>query len=233
MHIPFFFLFSVVKKSLFTKISELHLDQIKKINLTDTFIIHSKINSIDNNKYYFSNYYFRKVLINYSTTNNNEEFHSTFYPSYDFDAPILAINLVNIDNSNKSLCFINLVEIYNRKEYFNYYIKPFHKIKKLYPDFIQIKPNDILQSKYLKIFLNKDTTSIQQNIYLNKFINTIILFDYLENSKIDSVVYNIIQNYFDIYSKMFLKRPVNRYFITERHLEYEEIIKKITINDLN
>jgi hypothetical protein len=229
MYIPFFFLFNIIKNSLFSKISDLHLDQIKKINLTDSVITHSNINSIKDKKYYFSNYNFRKVSINYSTTNNNEKFHSIFYPSYHFDAPILAINLVNIDNSKKSLCFINLVKIYNRKEYFNYYIEPFYKIKKLYPDFMQVKTNDVLQ--YLNLVLNKDMVIAQSNIYLNKFVSTIILFDYLENSKIDSIVYDIVQNYFDIYSKMFLKRPVNRYFITDQHLEYEEIIKKLTIND--
>lgn len=228
MFMPFFFLFSIIKKSLFTKIYDLHLEQIKKINLTDNIVTHLKINSINNNKYCFSNYNFRKILINYSKTNNKEIFHSIFYPSYSFDAPILSINLINFNNSSNSIFLINLVEIYNHREYTNYYIKPFYRIKNIYPQFTQIKSDHIFPSKYINLLNSQYLVSNKLDIYFKKITSTIILLDYLENSNIDLIHYNIIQNFFDTYFKMFTKRPVDRYFIADRHLECEEIIKKIT-----
>ena len=201
---------------LFSKPSELHLDYINKLNLTelplinDNFAInYGKNNSIIKN-YYFSNYEFRKVRLTYFKSDDKVMFNSVFYPSINYDCPILSVDLINF-GENKSLCFINLFEIYNKSEYHNIYIKPFEEIKKLYPELSESK------SKHLTEF--------------NDILGRAMLYSHVyDSSKFNTTIYEVLNKYFEIYTKLFIKKPVNRQFIEEQHQKYNNIRHNIELN---
>jgi len=225
MFCSIFYLFSFAKlitlknhefnNFLFTKPSEIHLDYINKLNLTEMpvhneySVIHGKHNSIMEN-YYFSNHEFRKVRLSYFTSNDKSMFNSVFYPSTQYDCPILSVDLINF-GVNKSLVFVNLFEIYNRSEYHNIYIKPFEEIKKLYPELSENKSNHLME--------------------FNDILGSAMLYGHIyDNNKFNTSIYDVLNKYFKIYSKLFIKKPVYRNYIEEQQRKYSNIRHDIESN---
>ena len=65
------------------------------------------------NNLYFTNSQFRKVrLTNFVSDDNRQMFSSIWYPSYEYDAPILSIDMVNYGKNklgNRAMFFVNLI----------------------------------------------------------------------------------------------------------------------------
>jgi len=199
----------------FNKIADLHFDYIDKLNLTenpvnnDHLIVYGKNNSIMKN-YYFSNYEFKKVRLSYFKSNNYEMFNSVFYPSIHYDCPILSVDLINFGH-NKSLALINLFEIYNRTEYHNIYVKPFEEIKQFYPELCENKSKHLLE--------------------FNEILGKAMLYGHIyDNNKFNTDVYEVLNKYLKIYTKLFIKKPINRYYVEEQHRKYNNIRYNIDLN---
>jgi len=200
---------------LFNKPLDLHLDYINKYNFTENIaddelmINFGKNNSFIKN-YYFSNNEFRKVRLTYFKSNDKEMFNSVFYPSINYDCPILSVDLVNF-GKNRSLCLINLFEIYNKNEYYKIYIKPFEEIKKLYPELLENN------SKHLLDF--------------NDILGKAMLYKHIYDSdEFNTTIYDILDKYLKIYFSQFIIRPVNRYYIQEQHTKYNNLRYNIELN---
>jgi len=196
----------------FNKPALINAKFIEKYNLTEIpsnsyLDLRYGINNSMIQTHNFYNNNFRKVRLTYFKGNDQELFSSIWYPSYDYDCPILNIDLVKF-NQNASLCFVNLVEIYNRKEYYDYYIDPFIKIKNDYPE---LSENT---SKHLLPFKN--------------FLSKAMLYGHIYNSSlINGSVSDALDRYLGAYSKMFIRRPVIRYHTEKVHKDYNEVRKNI------
>lgn len=205
----------IQKDYIFNKPASINIKYIEKLNLTELpynklfDIKYGKNNSILQN-HYFYNDFFRKVRLTYFKSDDKELFSSIWYPSYNYDTPILNIELVKF-NENISLCFVNLIEIYNRKEYYNNYIEPFMKIKSNYPELSENK------TKHLLPFKN--------------FLSNAILYSHIYNfTIIDDSISNALDQYLDTYTTMFIKRPIINYNIQEIHIGYNKLKKNIDKN---
>jgi hypothetical protein len=202
MYFFFFYLFNLPKyihdKFLFNNISNIHLKILHKTNFKEIPIISEfqyKTTNIKNamiENYHFKNNNFRKVSISYFKSDDQQIFSSEWYPSYDYDCPILTIHTINY-GKEESYFFIHLEQIYSDNTYQKKYINPF----------LELKVN-------------------------NSFIKSLgksLLYCKLNNNEIEGFIPIILEKYFDIYFNYFIKKPVNRYFIEEKHREYS-IIKK-------
>lgn len=200
--------FQFSKNFLFNEISNQHLELFGKLNLTQIYMnpdFEMKTSNIKNavlQNYYFKNNDFRKVRVTYFKSDDAQLFSSVWYPSYDYDAPILTIDLVNY-KKNISLYFINLVEIYNTSEYLNTYINPLIEIKKQHPE---LSKNN---SHYLK--------------KINAILSNSMLYGNIYNYKFNRIIPEVLDKYFSVYTKKFIKKPINRYYIEERHSFYNKI----------
>lgn len=199
---------------IFSKISNLHIDYLYKNNFTELPIKQDFINKTSKIKngylenYYFSNYKFNKIRLSYFKSDDKQMFNSVWYPSYDYDCPILSIDLINF-GLNKSVYLINLFEIYDKKEYFNLYIDPFVNIRNNYSEL-----NNIFSMHFTPF---------------KKIYNKAIIFNNIDNNK-DDVIVDILSKYINKYNSIFSKRPVNRYYIQDKHIEYNNIRKNIDKN---
>jgi hypothetical protein len=107
-------------------------------------------------------------------TNDQQMFNSIWYPSYDYECPIFTIDLVKF-NSNASLCFTNMVEMYNNTKYLDNYVQPLMDIKKFYPELSQHKStrltdyDEYLSKTMLYGNIYGNTETIFQNIFQNIF----------------------------------------------------------------
>jgi hypothetical protein len=182
MFLSFLYLFNLVKflndtdfqfnnsNYIFNKQSDSQLQVVYRLNMTpipiikDLEITKSNIKNGIMQNYFFKNNMFRRIRLSYFKSDDIQIMNSIWYPSYDYECPILSIDLIN--KNNVSECFINLSEIYNTTNYHEIYIKPLNDIKENY----------------------SDLTS-----YFNKYLNT------------------------------FTKKPVNRYFIEEKHRDYTQL----------
>jgi len=194
---------------MFNEVSNLHLDFMNRLNMEEIPInshIQYKKSNISNavlQNYCFQNNQFRKVRLSYLITDECQMFNSLWYPSYDYDCPILTIDLVNF-YQNKSLCFINFINIYDNVEYLNKYENPFLLIKNNYPELSENK------SSHLYPFKN--------------FLSKAMLYGHIyDSNKFNTIVPKVVDEYISKYTKQFIKRPVNRYFINDRHKDYNEL----------
>lgn len=187
-----------------SKFEEIHvnLDFRKKIS--------KKKNGIIQN-YNFKNNYFRKVRLSYFKSDDKQMFNSAWYPLYEYECPILTIDIVNFGR-NESLFFLNLVEIYKTNDYKKRYINPFLEIKKNYTKF------DNNASKYLHL------------MPFNNFLSKPYLYAKLNKTEIETIVPIVLEKYFTIYLNYFIKRPVDRYYIETKHREYNNFRKNIDSN---
>jgi hypothetical protein len=196
------------KNYVFNKPASINIKYIEKYNLTELpannyfDLKYGDSNSILQTHNFYNNH-FRKVRLTYFKSDDKELFSSIWYPSYNYDCPILNMDLVKFSH-NISLCFINLIEIYNSKEYYNNYIKPFMEIKNDYPELSESTSKQLLP---FKNFLSK--AMLYGHIY--------------NNSLIDTSVSNALDRYLDEYGKMFIRRPVIRYHIEEVHQDYNKL----------
>lgn len=227
MYFSLFFLFNVAKfltnknfqfneNYLFNEISNQQLDLISKLNLTQIPTklefetkTSTKKNAILQN-YYFTNNNFRKVRLSFFKSDDTQMFSSVWYPSYDYDCPILTIDLVNF-KKDVSLCFVNLVEVYNNVQYLDTYIKPLIEIKKNYPELSESR------TIHLKA--------------LNDVLSDSMLYGHIyNNSKFNTTIPKVLDEYFESYTKKFIKKPVNRFYIEEKHTFYNKIRAKLDSN---
>lgn len=230
MYYPLFSLFNVAKflsnknfqfneDYLFTDISDQQLDLISKLNLTqiptkpEFEIKTSNIKNAILQNYYFKNHHFRKVRLSYFKSDDKQMFNSVWYPSFDYECPIMTLDVVNFQK-NVSLCFVNLVEIYNNNaKYQNTYINPLIQIKKNYPELSQKKTSHLY---ILNDFLSE--SMLYGNIY--------------DNDKFNTIIPEALNKYFSFYSKQFIKKPIDRYYIEEKHRFYNKIRSKMDNNSI-
>ena len=208
-----FILFNFIfhKNNAFDKVFSLHLDYLNKLNMKQLNInnnfnyIESKINNTILHNYYFSNKEFRKVRLSYLINNECKIFNSVWYPSYYYDSPILTIDLIN-SATDKSFCFVNLINMFDNNNYLKKYEDPYISIKYKYHEFIN---NNIIKYPY-KNFLSKAMLYRQIN----------------EPNIFETNIIKILDEYLDEYtnSKHFIKTPqINRNIIRDKQLEYNQL----------
>jgi len=217
MYFSLFYLFNFAKFTsekkynlnnnyMFEQTSNLHFKILNESKLEEIPIIlefQNKTSKIKNGiiqNHNFKNNYFRKVRLSYFNSDDKQMFNSVWYPSYDYDCPILTIDLVNF-GKNESLFFLNLIHIYNDEFYEKKYIYPLLEIKE----------------KYKLLYNNNISAHLTpyKNILSKSF-----LYGKLNKTEIETLVPDILEKYFNKYLSYFLKKPVNRYFIEEKHREY-------------
>lgn len=198
--------FKSVDNSLFTETAILQLDIIKSLNLTQKINIdfsekHSNIRSgAYINNLYFTNSQFRKVrLTNFVSDDNRQMFSSIWYPSYEYDAPILSIDLVNYGKNklskDRAMCFVNLIEIEKNK-----YTQPFIDLKQNYPE---------LNEKNLKPLLPYE-----------KYLNDAMLYGHIYDlNHFQTIIPEALKAYFTIYLNTFQK-TTDIDLVKEKHIEY-------------
>jgi len=165
MLLSFLYLFNLVKflndsdfqfnnsNYIFNKQSDSLLQVIYKLNMTpipvlkDLELTKSNIKNGIMQTYFFKNNMFRRIRLSYFKSDDIQIMNSIWYPSYDYECPILSINLINQNNISRS--FINLSEIYNTTTYYKTYIKPLNDIKENYSDLTSYF------NKYLDTFTKK------------------------------------------------------------------------------
>ena len=224
MYFSLFYLFNFAKFTLekkfnfnnnymFEQISDLHLKILNQTNVEEIPIMlefqnkkSEKQNGIIQN-YNFKNNYFRKVRLSYFNSDDKQMFNSVWYPSYDYDCPILTIDLVNF-GKNESIFFLNFIDIYKDKFYEKKYIYPLLEIKKNY-----------------KLFYNNNIST--HLTHYKNFLSKSFLYGRLNKSEIETLLPEILEKYFDKYLHYFLRKPINRYFIEEKHREYNTLRKDI------
>lgn len=199
------------KNNGFEKVFSLHLDYLNKLNMKQLKInnnfkyIESKINNTILHNYYFSNNEFRKVRLSYLINNECEIFNSIWYPSYYYDCPILTIDLIN-STTDKSFCFVNLINIFDNNNYLKKYEDPYISIKYKYPEFSK---NNTLKYPYKNL------------------LSKAMLYGQINESKVfETNVKKILEEYLDEYTnpKHFIRRPENnRYLIRDKQLEYNQL----------
>ena len=148
MYFSLFYLFNLAKfitnknfkfndNYLFDETSKFHLNILNNSKFEEMPVkldFQNKISKTKNGiiqNYYFKNNNFRKVRLSYFKSDDTQMFNSVWYPSYDYDSPILTIDLINF-NKNESIIFVNLIEIYKNNIYEKKYINPLLEIKKNY-----------------------------------------------------------------------------------------------------
>jgi len=137
----------------------------------------------------FTSQVFHKVRIVQFTSGNKTLLHSLWYPSQEFNAPILSIDFVQFEPSNKnitrSLLFANSYD-YESSEYSQFISRnAFHHLLKKYPEFTEKKTPHLVS---LDPILREETmlyTHIYDSVKLEKGIQ-------------------LLQYYFDAYLTTFL-----------------------------
>ena len=204
-----------VDNSLFTETITLQLDIIKSLNLTQKVNIDfsEKYSSINNNTYinnlYFSNSQFRKVRLTNFVSENKQMFNSVWYPSYEYDAPILSIHLVNYGKNklgkDRAMCFVNLVEIEKNK-----YTQPFIELKQNYPE------------------LNEN--NIKPLLPYEKYLNDAMLYAHIYDfNKFQTILPEALKTYFAIYLNTFQK-TTDIDLVKEKHIEYNNFRAKTDLH---
>ena len=195
-----------------SSISNLHLDIIEKINLTEinTNIpnIKSDIKNAQIEQYYFNNKNFNQVKITYFMSDDNQLFNSVWYPSYNYDVPILTIDILN--NKTNLFFFINLIENKKTLSYENNFVSPFIKIKNSYSE------------------LNNSIIELYNNYFISKAMIYVIL-NTTEQNK--NLCYDIIDNYINVYLKLFnisTTTKINQ--LTINHYFYKKVRSEFYIN---
>ena len=191
---------------IFHETSKLHLNYFEHYNFTQERMYscyETKTSPIKNatiQNFCFSNHQFRKVRLTYFKSNDQQMFNSIWYPSYDYDCPILTIDLVKF-NKNASLCFTNMVEMYNNTQYYDNYIQPLMDIKKFYPELSNHKSTHL---SHYDEYLSK--SMLYGNIY--------------DNSEFNSTVNPVLKRYFKVYFKKFIRKPIDRLYLRHKHDKY-------------
>ena len=157
------------------------------------------------NNLYFSNSQFRKVRLTHFYSDNKQLFNSVWYPSYEYDAPILSIDLVNFGKNalgkDRAMCFVNLIEIEKDK-----YTEPFIELKKRYPD------------------LNE--TNLKPLLPYKDYLNDAILYSHIYDlNKFETIIPEALKEYFTMYLKTF-KKTNNIDIVKEKHIEYNKFRAK-------
>ena len=206
--------FKSVDNSVFTETAILQLDIIKSLNLTQKINIDfsEKYSNIRSGAYinnlYFTNSQFRKVrLTNFVTDDNRQMFTSIWYPSYEYDAPILSIDLVNFGKNelgkDRAMCIVNLIEIEKNK-----YTQPFIEIKQNYPE------------------LNERNV---EHLPYKKYLNDAMLYGHIYDlDKFQTIIPDALKEYFNIYLNTFQK-TTNTDFVKETHIEYNNFRAKMDV----
>jgi hypothetical protein len=217
MYFSFFYLFSLTNiiserfhknDYLFKEISDFHLKILNESKFEEIPVRlefkekkSTKKNAIIQN-YHFKNHNFRKIRLTYFKSDDKQMFQSVWYPSYDFETPILTIDLINY-GKNKTLFFLNLVEIYD---------------KPLYRDpLFQIKKEYYITSEDIPIYF----------MFIKKYVSKSFVYTYVTDEDITDSIKKLIQRYIMIYLKFFIRRPVNRYYIEDKHRDYNNFRKNI------
>jgi len=95
--------------------------------------------------------------------------------------------------------------MYKNVQYYNNYIAPFVKMKKFYPEIPKHSSNYLYQYDN---FLSK--AMLYRNIY--------------DDNDFSITVNTILQCYLSVYLKKFIKKPVNKIYLQEKHTEYNNFV---------
>lgn len=195
---------------IFNNVANVHLDLIGRLQMfevpvDDNFAI--KTSDIDDarlHNYYFRNSEFSKVRLSYLLTNEVQMFNSVWYPSCDYECPIFSVDLVHF-GKNRSLCFINLINMFEDEDYFLKYETPFIKIKEKYPEL-------------------SENTSIHLDTF-NTILSKGMLYGHIYNSiDFQNKIPDVLEKYLNTYSNIFNKKKnINKFFIKDKHRFYNDL----------
>jgi len=202
MNFFLFYLFNLPKyihnKYLFNKTSNVHLKILNKTNFKEIPIISEfqyKTTKIKNT-----------IMENYHFQNNNFRKVTVSYFKSD-DQQIFRSEWCPSYDYDCPILNIYLINYGKSESFF------FMHLERIYED-------NIYKKKYIDPFLK-----IKVNNSFLKYFNESLLYCKLNNNEIEKLIPVILDKYFDIYFAYFIKKPVNRYFIEQKHREYS-IIKK-------
>eukprot|EP01041_Mallomonas_annulata_P000775 gene775-1487_t len=150
---------------------------------------------------------FRKVRLSYFDAGNAVQvFNSLWYPSYEYDLPLLGIDLISIGLS-RILCVIDFQPLHPTSEYSQKYIEPLKSIRDKYPDL-----HGTMSGKYYD-----DTSFFSKQMLFGRFT---------DETKLNDVVLPAFIEYLQAYiSQMSVaipnKNPVAMAIVQERQRAYD------------
>jgi 15,16-dihydrobiliverdin:ferredoxin oxidoreductase len=131
----------------------------------------------------FQNEHFRKVRMTYFDAGDNVQvFNTLWYPSYEYDLPLLGVDLISLGKS-RVLSVIDMQPLHPSNEYSDKYISQLSPIKAKYPDL-----HGILSGK-----IYDDTSFFSKNMLFGRFT---------DESKLDNVVLPSFKDYLQKYVSM-------------------------------
>jgi len=128
----------------------------------------------------FRNDKFRKVRMTYFDAGDNVQvFNTLWYPSYEYDAPLLGVDLISL-GKNRVLSVIDFQPLYPTTEYHDKHIEHLTSIRQKYPEL-----HGTLSGK-----IYDDTSFFSKNMLFGRF---------KDESQVDSVVLPAFQEYLERY----------------------------------
>ena len=134
-------------------------------------------------------------------------FNSVWYPSYEYDLPILGVDLISL-GKGRILSVIDFQPITTTTEYSDKYISPLSGIREKYPDL-----HGTLSGK-----IYDDTSFFSKNLLFGRFT---------DETKVNPVVLPAFENYLDKYLNMMDEavpnyNPQQMDFVKHRQTCYDE-----------
>jgi len=207
----------------FENFSKIHLNYVEKIELEktkDTFLYSNKSDSILYNNYY-ENELFRKVRVTHFFSPEKHLISSVWYPQYNFDLPILSIDLVNMGDK-KSLVFINLYEV-NKNNYSNLFKQFLLRNKEFVENkTVHLLPFNPLLSDAMIYSHIYDDDKLQRleklmNDYIEIYLSSFLYYEKgLTNDKS-----NYIQKKHQYFNMV--RKEIDKNFIYKQYLEKKEL----------
>lgn len=168
---------------------ESHLEKMgllnmKQVSLEEKFIYReSDVKPARMGNMCFQNEHFRKVRLTYFDGGDSVQvFNSVWYPAYEYDLPILGIDLISL-GKNRVLNVIDFQPLHPTEEYSAKYIDPLTHIRDKYPDL-----QGVLSGK-----IYDDTSFFSKNMLFGRFT---------DESKVKSSLYPAYEEYLDAYVKL-------------------------------
>jgi len=128
----------------------------------------------------FKNDHFRKIRLTYFDAGNSVQvFNSLWYPSFEYDLPMLGIDLISL-GLNRVLCVIDFQPLYPTDEYSEKHILPLSSIRDNYPDL-----HGTMSGKFYD-----DTSFFSKQMLFGRFT---------DESKLSSVVLPAYKDYLSAY----------------------------------
>lgn len=192
---------------------ESHLEMLKLLNmeqieLEEKFVYReSSVKPARIGNMCFKNEFFRKVRLTYFDGGDAVQvFNAVWYPKYEYDLPILGIDLISLGKS-RVLNVIDFQPLHPTEEYSEKYIQPLSEIRQKYPDL-----QGVLSGK-----IYDDTSFFSKNMLFGRFS---------DESKLQSEVYPAYMEYLNAYVAMMKgatpdHRPAAKEVVLARQTAYD------------